>query len=269
MSYSEYGLFWLPVVAVLFGLMTATLAWRQHVVLSRANTQGSQEAGKAAQAQRFMHLAGLDLRAPAMSLIGYADQLNHSNTASDGQATGIASIAGQLLRLADDLQEYVLPDPAGCVLRHETLHLGPMLREAIAAVSGTLCPARRVWRQAPEITDVHLVADRRAVAQILMRVLGSAARFSRDGDWIEISLAEAEGGLALIVADEGVGLLTGLDASGRAGGQASRGLGLGLAMARILMEAHGGSLAVQSTTGVGTQVSLKFPTARLLASVTS
>ena len=267
MSYFGYGLLWLPILALLLGGMTATLAWRQHVVVAAARVQSSQEAGKAAEAQRFMHLAGLDLRAPAMSLIGFADQLSRSNNAADGQAAGIASIAGQLLRLADDLQEYVLPDPDSRVLRHETLHLGPMLHEAIAAVSGMLCPARRVWRQAPEITDVHLVADRRAVAQILTRVLGSAARFSRDGDWIEISLGQAEGGLALIVADEGVGMLTGLDAAGRGGGQANR--GLGLAMARILMEAHGGSLAIQSTAGVGTQVSLKFPAARLLASITS
>ena len=70
--------------------------------------------------------------------------------------------------------------------------------------------------------------------------------------------------MALVVADEGTGLLAGLDRSGNADGNASRGVGLGLALARLLMEAHGGALTVESATGIGTQVVLGFPAGRVM-----
>jgi two-component system cell cycle sensor histidine kinase PleC len=48
-------------------------------------------------------------------------------------------------------------------------------------------------------------------------------------------------------------------------GLETRGVGVGLALARSLMQAHGGALALDSTAQVGTRVSLRFPTARVVA----
>jgi signal transduction histidine kinase len=62
----------------------------------------------------------------------------------------------------------------------------------------------------------------------------------------------------LVVADEGAGI-AGLDPAWSESQADSRGVGLGLSLARALLVAHGGSLSVESTARVGTRVTLHFP----------
>jgi signal transduction histidine kinase len=142
------------------------------------------------------------------------------------------------------------------------------LRDAIAAVATALEPAQRRWCLAPGLAGCTLDADRRALSQILQRVLGNAARHSRAGDWIEIGLEPADNGVTLVIADEGTGLC-GPDNPAPPGQVESRGLGLGLALARRLMEAHGGSLATEAAARVGTRVILRFPAERVVSGVAS
>jgi cell cycle sensor histidine kinase DivJ len=113
---------------------------------------------------------------------------------------------------------------------------------------------------APDLEGRQLHADRRALNQILLRVLTNAARLSRQDDWIDISCSASHAGLTLFVADEGNGL-PGLDPPWSEGRPDNRGLGLGLSLARALMAAHGGTLTVESAPRVGARVSLHFPAA--------
>ena len=175
----------------------------------------------------------------------------------------IGAIAHQVLDLADDLQHHALADAASRVLREEPTRLAVILQDAIARVQASLEPGRRHWRLPLEIEAIELMADRRALAQILARVLSNAARFSRHDDWIDISFDIDGDRFALIVADEGNGLVA-ADSTGAPGRADSRGLGLGLALARVLMEAHDGGLRVEAVPSVGTRVTLDFPMTRLI-----
>jgi signal transduction histidine kinase len=220
-----------------------------------------------AEAVRALRLAAVELRGPATTLLGHADRLRaHGVSVLAGTTPAgitIGAIARQMLDLADDLQHHALADAASRVLHGEPTQLAVMLHDAAAAVQAGLEPGRRHWRLPPELDGIEVIADRRALAQILTRVLGCAARFSQHDDWIDIAFEVTADRFALIVADEGNGLAATDSADASVRGD-TRGLGFGLALARVLMQAHGGTLVVEAVPSVGTRVTLDFPMSRLV-----
>jgi signal transduction histidine kinase len=204
-----------------------------------------------------------------MTLQGHAEQCATATGCPQAPIeAGLVAALRDLVALTDDLQDQIAPAVAEQGLRREQVLLEPALREAIAAVAAALAPGQRQWRLAPGLAGYTLDVDRRALSQVLQRVLGNAARHSRSGDWIEIGLEPRDDGLELVIEDEG----TGLCAPARLappGQPESRGLGLGLALARRLVEAHGGSLAMQAVASVGTRVVLRFPATRVVSAVAS
>ncbi len=244
------------------------LAWLRGRGSWRAATREHDRAVAAeAAANRLTRAWAADLRAATMTLQGHAEQCASRCAEAPVQA-GLAAALRELVTLTDDLQDQIAPAAASHGLCPEPVPLEPALRDAIAAVATALAPGQRRWRLAPGLASCTLDVDRRALSQVLQRVLGNAARHSRAGDWIEIGLEPGDNGLALVVEDEGTGLCA-PDRPAPPGQPESRGLGLGLALARGLMEAHGGSLAMQAVARVGTRVVLRFPTARVVSAVAS
>ena len=171
---------------------------------------------------------------------------------------GLASALRELVGLTDDLQDQIAPPTIARGLSLDACAARTRGAGRDRAVATALAPGQRRWRLDPRLAGCTLEVDRRALSQVLQRVLGNAARHSRAGDWIEIGLETGDDGLALVVEDEGTGLCA-PDRPAPPGQPESRGLGLGLALARRLMEAHGGSLAMQAVARVGTRVVLRFP----------
>ena len=112
-----------------------------------------------------------------------------------------------------------------------------------------------------------LVADRRAVKQILLNLLSNAVKFSSNGGRIEVNLARISGNLCLEVRDDGAGIaekdLTRLGQPFEQVTQDSRlargGTGLGLALVYGLAAEHGGEVKISSVVGEGTTVRVTLP----------
>ncbi len=208
---------------------------------------------------RLLRLAVSDQRAIALTLFGHAE----SGLPAGPALTGLAQ---QLLDLANEITEQTETDDGPRHLSEEVLGLLAAVEFAVAQVTSHLGPSRRAWRIDPALEQTELLADRRALNQVLVNVLTAAASATRNGDWIELSAQASASGLLLVVQDEGVGLP--LPQSGGAGADRgeARGIGMRLTLARSLMQAHGGSLAVESAERVGTRVQLAFPASRLPAS---
>ena len=263
-----------PITLILAGLVVlswgamAVLLLRQRGqrrALGTIAAQRDRALAAEAASTRLLRLSATELRETALTLLGHTDRLRAQDCGSAAtHATAIAAVTARVLNLADDLQDSAVPGADTRVIRDEPLVAGQLLRDAIAAVSATLDPSRRHWRVAPDLLGLTLMADRRALSQILLRVLGNAARFTRDGDWIDLALERHEDGVALVIADEGAGLAAMAGVPEPALGN-SRGIGLGLSLARVLMEAHGGALTIETAARIGTRVSLTFPLERVPA----
>ncbi len=235
----------------------AAVAWersrRLRAEQAAANARATGEA-----ATRLLRLSAGDQRNVALALFAQAEGCGPP-------AAALSALARRLFDLSEGLlQQTDVPD-APRTLAEEDLPLMPAVAFAMAQVASHLGPSRRAWRIDETFEATRLFADRRALNEVLVNVLSAAAAATRDGDWIELSAQPAEDEWCIVVQDEGIGLPLGQGgpASGDAG--ESRGIGLRLTLARSLMQAHGGSLVVESTERVGTKVRLGFPAARLLA----
>jgi two-component system, OmpR family, sensor kinase len=124
--------------------------------------------------------------------------------------------------------------------------------------------AGRSWRVGP-IAEGTLEADREQLTHAIDSLVENAVKYSRPGD--EIGMTSWADGTALVieVTDTGPGippdrLATVFDRFRRSAG--SGGAGLGLPLARAIVEAHGGSVCVASAEGVGTTFRLRLPCLR-------
>ena len=240
------------------------LAWLPGRSMRRAAARERDRALAAeATASRLTRVWAADMRAATMTLQGHAEECVARCAEQPAQA-GLAAALRELVALTDDLQDQIGLPTAPRGLSLSKVPLEPAVRDAIALVANALAPGQRRWRLDPGLAGYTLEVDGRALSQVLQRVLGNAARHSRAGDWIEIGVELRHDGLALVVEDEGTGLCAPHQLA-PPGQPESRGLGLGLGLARRLMEAHGGSLAMQAVARVGTRVVLRFPAVRVVS----
>jgi signal transduction histidine kinase len=230
--------------------------------LARASAMRETAQGAEQTATRLLRLAAHELRGIGMTLHGHADRL--SSPEGTGQigvhAMGLAAASAQVLGLADELQDHTMPDIGTQSLREELVDPREVLNAVVEAAALALEPGRRHWRVS--VTHApYLWADRRALRHILGRVLGDAARNTRQDDVIELRVLPHAEGLCVQVEDEGTGLASPEPVPGAQ--RDSRGIGQRLALARSLMLAHGGRLEVEAAAQVGTSVRLIFPATRL------
>jgi len=240
----------------LAGLLAAALVRERR----RGRLLGQRLHASTVREQALVRLAKLtagDLRGPALGLLGHAEHAPAPLRAS------LAGVCRLLLDLAEALLDETAAPGTARTLREEAVILGPLLDFVVAQVAAQLGPGRRAWRLGPGLEHVTLMADRRALHQVLLRVLTGAVLATGDGDLIDITASADAATWTLRVEDEGNGLAV---ARVEGAGLETRGVGLGLALARSLMQAHGGTLVLESTAQVGTRASLRFPPTRIVAS---
>jgi signal transduction histidine kinase len=141
------------------------------------------------------------------------------------------------------------------------------------SICGTLAEkfdVRLTARLPPD--GVRLCAVERMVRQILINLVGNAIKFTPAGGAVEVSGAHlVDGGYAVTVRDSGIGMteeeiakaLTPFGQVENKMTASQTGTGLGLPLAKAMLELHGGKLEIHSVPGRGTSIILKFPASRM------
>jgi len=238
----------LPLILLALLAATAALAaLRLRRALAEARAEASRSAALAATRGRSLSLAAQELRGIATAMESVADRPVH-----------------RILRLADELA--ALSGGTGRRVIHEApAPLGPVVETAIRLVERQIRPATRHWQVDPALRDLTVKADRRALEGALAALLRRAASHSREGDAIVLRWVLASETVAIVVEDEGDGTpAPDLVPEAVALPAGTRGLDLGLSLARSLAEAHGGDVRLEATPGIGARAWLTLPRERLL-----
>lgn len=223
----------------------------------------------------FLAAVSHDLRTPLTSLRAATEALEDGLV--DNPPRYFAAMRTDLdllTALVDDLFMLALIESGGLALVRERLDLAELVDEAAEAVRPVA--DRGGIRLAAEIEDsVTVEAAPREVSRVLRNLLDNAVRHSPEGGTVRIRVGADDDQATVTVTDDGPGFPAEFvdratesftradDARRRDGG----GAGLGLAIARGLTEAHGGTIAV--SPGPGGRVQVVFPIATQPAGVAS
>jgi signal transduction histidine kinase len=118
-------------------------------------------------------------------------------------------------------------------------------------------------RVAPDVTEI--VADEGRVRQVLYNLISNAIGFSSPGGYVRLSCWRDRSMISFSVEDNGLGIPKDQQRAvlerfvTRSQGSRHRGAGLGLSIAKSLVELHGGIMKLESEPGVGTRVTVQLP----------
>ena len=221
----------------------------------------------------FLARMSHELRTPLNAVLGFAQLL--SRRLGDGdieaQRTHVAHIeqAGwHLLEMVNDMLDLQRVDSGQFVLPIEAVALAP-LWDALCSAASPLA-ARRGVHLAVAALPMHAAvqADARRLQQVLAKLLGNGIKYSREGGTVTLAAAATGPHWRLSIADTGPGIPQAqlphlFEAFNRLGreGPGAGGVGIGLVLARSLVQQMGGELTVHSTVGAGTTVEVDLPRA--------
>src|SRR5689334_19826114 len=148
----------------------------------------------------------------------------------------------------------------------EQLDLSKILAESMRVVSGR-AEDKHLTLDADIDSTISVMADRRAVKQIIVNLLSNAVKFTPDEGKVTVRGQVLSDSIVLIIADTGIGIAPdSLQRLGKPFEQVEsqltktyQGSGLGLAIARSLTNLHGGTMRLRSKLGAGTVVRIKLP----------
>jgi signal transduction histidine kinase len=223
---------------------------------------------QALQAQRrFVADASHELRTPLTTIRGNVALLRRDPPISEEDRvavlTDVAEEIERMIRLVNGLLLLARTD-AGLPLRTEPVSLRPLV-EDVCRQALVLAAGRDLVFD--EQVDALVLADRDALKQVLLNLLDNALKYSPDGGTVTVTSAERDGRVEISVRDTGPGIDPAIlphvferfyrGDTARSGHHA----GLGLAIAKSLVEAQHGSISVRSQLGHGSVFTVVLPCA--------
>jgi two-component system cell cycle sensor histidine kinase PleC len=221
---------------------------------------------------KFLANMSHELRTPLNAIIGFSEVMGSGMFGALGSEKyaeychDILTSGHYLLEVINDILDMSKIEAGRMKLDLETLDLSSTLAESLRVVSGRAEDKHLTLNTDIEGT-VPVLADRRAVKQIIVNLLSNAVKFTSDGGKVTVRCRRRRNAVVLLIADTGIGIAPeSLRRLGKPFEQVEsqltktyHGSGLGLAIAKSLANLHGGSMKLRSTLGIGTVVCVSLP----------
>ncbi|MGN6254371.1 MAG: sensor histidine kinase [Solirubrobacterales bacterium] len=221
----------------------------------------------------FVLTASHELRSPLTSVQGFAELLMlERDSLTPKQVETVEVILDNcrhLVRLLNDLLDLARSDAGRLAIRPQPTEVAPLVEEVVRTMRAQTEAASQILGEdvQPGLPQINVEPAR--IRQILVNLITNAHEYSPEGASIEVSVRTAAAEVEIAVSDNGPGIpadqverIFERFTRGDAGlTQRVGGTGLGLAISKSLVEAHGGTIAVESTPGVGSIFRLRLPIA--------
>jgi signal transduction histidine kinase len=237
-------------------------------------TQDKSRQLEAASRHKSEFLANMshELRTPLNAIIGFSEVLLQKmfgglNEKQEDYLNDILVSGKHQLSLINDILDLSKVEAGRLELERSTFSIPEMVAGAIALVRERAMQHGITLSEDvdPELSSIE--ADQRKVKQVLVNLLSNAVKFTPDGGRVEVSARHRDGQTIFAVRDTGPGMSA--DDLGRifkefeqtSTARGKEGTGLGLALAKRLVELHGGRIWVDSQVGHGSTFSFSLPLA--------
>ena len=263
--------------AAFCAVMRDITTWKR----SEKELREAKDHAEAASKQKSEFLARIshELRTPLNAIMGFSDVMRLGqfgeiqNEKYRGYVNDIHASGSHLLALINDLLDLSKIEAGKMELNFTAVNIADCADHAIKLLQDTATRGRVLVRKSFPDKLPRVVADLRAMRQVMLNLLSNAIKFTDPGGQVIISAAVAASGeLTLNMKDTGIGMNTvqmqdALEPFKRVEttGRETQGTGLGLPLTKALVEANRATFTLSSERGQGTLIEITFPTTRVLA----
>ncbi len=239
----------------------------------RAEDASEQKSG-------FLAKMSHEIRTPLNGIIGFSEVMQEERFGPLGNdryrdyVKDIRESGAHLMGLVNDLLDLSKVEAGKLDMNFSDVRLNDLVEQCVAIMQPQSSDARIVIRSSLARALPAVVADPRSLRQVLLNLLSNAIKFTAAGGQVIVSTAKGRTGeVFLRVRDTGAGMSKAdvavalepfrqLSVTPSTG---ERGTGLGLPLAKALVEANRAVFSLESTPGEGTMVEIRFPQSRVLA----
>lgn len=235
----------------------------------------AKESAERAYAAKSQFLANMshELRTPLNAIIGFSEMMQQQLLGPLGNdryldyIKGIRESGEHLLDLITDILDMSKIEAGKYELDLEEINAAKVIRLAAHMIEGRAHESEIKLVIGIPDENLQIIADRRALMQITLNLLSNAVKFSHPASQINVEAYTRDANFYLKVKDNGIGIPankinTITNPFEQAASHYTRnheGSGLGLAITKELAELHGGSIHIESTLGIGTEVTIRLP----------
>jgi two-component system cell cycle sensor histidine kinase PleC len=247
----------------------------------------SDEARRRAEAaniakSRFLAQMSHELRTPLNAILGFSEVMKtevfgaHVVPAYKEYSSDIHNSGVHLLGLINEILDLSRIEAGRYELNEESVSLVAIIEDCHHLLKLRASSRRITIREIFESEMSRLWADERAIRQICLNLLSNAIKFTPPGGeiWLKVGWT-ASGGQYISVKDTGPGIpeeeipivLASFGQGSNSIKSAEQGAGLGLPIAKSLVDLHGGTFTLKSKLRIGTEVIVTFPPERVVAAM--